>query len=153
MRISGITKRVRDERGQALVEFALIFTMLVILLFGIAEFGRGWRYANAVSDGARAGARFASMQPKGNDFPDRVHDYTFGQVTSSSIDQDKLFVNVSAYRKLNGSAVTSFNNLSTGDAVTVIVGYNMEVVTGHIIPSFSDTKTIVRKATMRYEGS
>ncbi len=65
MNLSGIIKKIaKDERGQALVEFALIFTMLVILLFGIAEFGRGWYYANVLSNGARAGARYASLQPK-----------------------------------------------------------------------------------------
>ena len=152
MKISEIINRVRDERGQALVEFALIFTMLVVLLFGIAEFGRGWFYANAVSNGARDGVRYASMQPKPN-FRDRVHDYTYRQVTSSVKPRyrDQLYVNVSAFR--TGGGVAPFDNLSAGDAVTVIVGYKMDIVTGNIIPYFSGSKIIVRKATMRFEGN
>jgi Flp pilus assembly protein TadG len=149
--ISRIAGRVRDERGQALVEFALIFTMLVVLLFGVAEFGRGWFYANALSNGARDGARYASLQPKAG-FETNVEDYTFRQMSSSvPKPATKLYVNVSAYRK-DGNAITSFDNLSSGYSVTVIARYDMDIVTGHIIPSFSDTKTIVRKATMRYEG-
>ena len=157
MKIAWIIKIAKDEQGQALVEFALIFTLLVILLFGIAEFGRGWYYANALSNGARAGVRYASLQPR-TSTADEVRRYTFGQVTSASVEQSRLFVNVSAFRKNSGVgfAVTdTFEDISSGDAVMVIASYRMNAVTGHIVPTFSEdnTKTIVRKATMRYEGN
>jgi len=151
--MTGIIKIAKDERGQALVEFAMIFTMLVILLFGIAEFGRGWYYANALSNGARAGARYASMQPKDANFYSRVHDYTLGQMTTATKPASSAFVNFSVFSKNDNSAKT-FDNLSTGDSVMVITGYDMTVVTGHIVPTLNDsTKRIVRKATMRYEGN
>lgn len=157
MKITGITKRVRDERGQALIEFALIFTLLVVLLFGITEFGRGWFYANALSDGVRDGVRYASMQPKGPTYFNRVHDYTYRQVTSSVKPRtvNQLMINVSAFSKVDNSpkAFDSLSSLSSGDAVTVIARYNMVIVTGNIIPSFSGSRTIVRKATMRFEGN
>jgi Flp pilus assembly protein TadG len=49
----------RDDRGQALVEFALIMPFLLLLLIGIVEFGRGWNLHQVITDAAREGARKA----------------------------------------------------------------------------------------------
>jgi hypothetical protein len=49
----------RRERGQALVEFALVLPILLILLLGILDFGRGIAAYNSVSNAARSGARVA----------------------------------------------------------------------------------------------
>lgn len=48
-----------DGRGQALVEFALILPILLILLLGILDFGRAIAAYNSVSNAARSGARVA----------------------------------------------------------------------------------------------
>jgi Flp pilus assembly pilin Flp len=48
-----------DERGQALVEFALIVPFLLLFLVGIIEFGRGWNLHQVVTDAAREAARTA----------------------------------------------------------------------------------------------
>lgn len=47
------------ERGQALVEFALIFPVFILLLFGILDLGRAIYAYNTVADAAREGARVA----------------------------------------------------------------------------------------------
>lgn len=53
-------QRGRDERGAAVVEFALILPVLVLFVFGIVEFGRAYsariQLTGAVREGARAGA-------------------------------------------------------------------------------------------------
>ena len=53
-------QRRRDERGAAVVEFALILPILVMFVFGIVEFGRAYsariQLTAAVREGARAGA-------------------------------------------------------------------------------------------------
>jgi Flp pilus assembly protein TadG len=49
----------RDARGQALVEFALILPVLLLLILGIVEFGRAWNLAQMMSDVAREGTRRA----------------------------------------------------------------------------------------------
>ena len=51
--------RHRRERGQALVEFALVLPILLILLLGILDFSRAVAAYNSVSNGARSGARVA----------------------------------------------------------------------------------------------
>ena len=45
--------------GQALVEFALVVPVLILLLFGILDFGRAIYAYNTIADAARDGARVA----------------------------------------------------------------------------------------------
>jgi Flp pilus assembly protein TadG len=53
-------RRLRgDTRGQALLEFALILPILLLLVLGIVEFGRAWNLAQMMSDVAREGTRRA----------------------------------------------------------------------------------------------
>lgn len=49
----------RENRGQSVVEFALVFPLLLVLLIGIAEFGRAWMTMNTLTSAAREGARLA----------------------------------------------------------------------------------------------
>jgi Flp pilus assembly protein TadG len=51
----------RRSRGQALVEFALIFPVLVLLLLGIFEVGRLVFAYNTLGNAAREGARVAAV--------------------------------------------------------------------------------------------
>lgn len=46
-------------RGQSLVEFALVLPLLLVVLFGILDFGRVIYAYNAISNAARTGARVA----------------------------------------------------------------------------------------------
>lgn len=51
--------RRRSERGQSLVETALVLPILLIILMGIFDFGRAIYAYNAVSNSAREAARLA----------------------------------------------------------------------------------------------
>ncbi len=51
----------KDDRGAALVEFGIVAPMLLLLLFGIVEFGLLFGQKLDVSQGAREGARLASV--------------------------------------------------------------------------------------------
>ena len=54
-------RRMGDDRGENLIEYALTSTIFFMTLFGIVLFGIGvWRY-NMVSDLAQEGARWASV--------------------------------------------------------------------------------------------
>ncbi|MEJ2541402.1 MAG: TadE/TadG family type IV pilus assembly protein [Gemmatimonadota bacterium] len=48
-----------DRRGQALVEFALVAPILLILLLGIVDFARAWNVYQVLTDAGREGARWA----------------------------------------------------------------------------------------------
>jgi Flp pilus assembly protein TadG len=49
------------ERGQALVEFALILPAILLLVVGMLEFARAWNLHQVMTDAAREGARRAVL--------------------------------------------------------------------------------------------
>jgi hypothetical protein len=51
--------RRRTRRGQALVEFALVLPLLLLLFMGLFDFGRAVFAYNSLSNAAREGARVA----------------------------------------------------------------------------------------------
>ncbi len=52
--------KVGRSHAQALVEFAIALPILILLVAGVLELGRGYSYAVATSDAARDGARAAA---------------------------------------------------------------------------------------------
>lgn len=54
------------QRGAALVEFAVLAPLLLLLVLGIVEFGWLFGQFNDVRHGAREGARFAAVNGGGN---------------------------------------------------------------------------------------
>jgi Flp pilus assembly protein TadG len=56
---------LRDRKGQNLVEFALVVPMLLLLVFGIAEFGRAWMTKNILTGAAREAVRVAAVPDNG----------------------------------------------------------------------------------------
>jgi Flp pilus assembly protein TadG len=59
------TRLGRDERGQALVEFALILPIILLLVVGMLEFARAWNLHQVMTDAAREGARRAVLADDG----------------------------------------------------------------------------------------
>jgi Flp pilus assembly protein TadG len=53
--------RSRDERGQSLVEFAMVLPVLILIILGILYFGRYEDYSNQMTQLAESGARLASV--------------------------------------------------------------------------------------------
>ena len=51
-----------DECGAAIVEFAIIFPVLIVLLFGMIDFGRAFFIRNNLVAAVREGARVGSVQ-------------------------------------------------------------------------------------------
>jgi Flp pilus assembly protein TadG len=59
----------RKSRGQALVEFAVCLPILVLLVAGVLELGRGYSMGVAVSDAAGDGARYVAGKTATNNGP------------------------------------------------------------------------------------
>src|SRR5260370_41690883 len=53
-------RRHGRSRAQALVEFAIALPILILVVAGVLELGRGYSYAGAGSDAARDGARYVA---------------------------------------------------------------------------------------------
>lgn len=60
--------RRRSERGAALVEAAIVFIPLCVVLFGIIEYGFIFKDSLTLSSATRAGARTASAEPQASTF-------------------------------------------------------------------------------------
>lgn len=56
-------KPAARQRGTALVELALVLPLLLVLLAGIADYGRALSMATAVANAARVGAQYAISSP------------------------------------------------------------------------------------------
>ena len=95
-----IKKSSRSERGATLVEFAISATVFLTAMFGVLEFGRAMWAHNALTDAARRGARYATLN------------------TSASSAQVK---NVVVFGNPNGTGSPMLNNLS---AANVDVNYD-----------------------------
>jgi len=61
MRLTGPAACLRDGRGQALVEFALVFPLFLLLLMSIITFGLYVFYNQQLQNAAREGARYAAV--------------------------------------------------------------------------------------------
>ena len=65
----------RPERGQSMVEFALVITILMILLAGVIDMGRAFFTYMAMRDAAQEGAAYGSLNPTSiGGIQDRVWD-------------------------------------------------------------------------------
>ena len=76
-------RREKGEKGQALVEFALLVPIFLILLFAIVDFGMGFYSWITVTNSAREGARIGAVLASEQQIIDRVH------ATSDLINEDE----------------------------------------------------------------
>ena len=77
-------KRMRSERGAALVEAAMIMPMILLISVGIFEFGRAYQTSQVLTNAAREGARLAVLEGRTDgDVRARVNKYvTDGGLTA-----------------------------------------------------------------------
>jgi hypothetical protein len=117
------------EAGDALVEFALVLSVLMLILMGIFDFGRAF-YANAaLTNAARDGARFATVNYSQ---PNWV-------ISTTNVVKGSLF-------GLNPSSSTLFITptiSSDQTRITVQVDYKFYAVTG-VISRFFGTPGYLR---------
>jgi Flp pilus assembly protein TadG len=74
--IVGLIRRGRSETGAELVEFALVFPLLLLVVLGIIDFGFLFQKYEVVTNAAREGARIATLPNYGPGYVQgRVFDY------------------------------------------------------------------------------
>src|SRR5687767_1364031 len=59
--VTRLRNRAADDRGAELIEFALVFPILLLLVAGIADFGFLFQRYEVVTNAAREGARIAVL--------------------------------------------------------------------------------------------
>jgi Flp pilus assembly protein TadG len=93
---------MRNERGQSLVEFALIIPIVLILMLGLFDLGRIVFTNNSLSDGARQGARNGSTDPRAADYCSVVD-----EAVRSAIRDQPLDTYIVTYTTVDPSGVES----------------------------------------------
>ncbi|MEF3122569.1 TadE family protein [Kocuria flava] len=120
---------VKSERGAAAVEFAMILPLLILIFFGIIEFGRAYNIQLGVTQAARETVRHMAI--KGDWVAAQAH----GRAASPSLQGAQMQLEVSPA------------SCATGDTVTVVVKYPFDSLTG-----IAGDMMLTGKAAMRCGG-
>ena len=78
-----IPQRLRREDGAAAVEFALIVGVLVMLIFGMLQFGLTFFELQNLRASAREGARLGAVEATPNAIRARVADASNGAISQA----------------------------------------------------------------------
>ena len=113
-------RRIRkEEKGQAMVEFALVLPILLCLLCGILDFG--WLYYNQITlnNAAREGARYAVIHydPSGdwkNEAELRMTDSMEGVRSATAIVSDPVGQQIRASVTADTPILTAFTSTILG---------------------------------------
>ena len=126
------------HKGATTVEFAIVASVMLMILFGVIEFGRVMFVGNALAESTRRGARLAAVCPVGDPMPAQAA-ILAGADGVSLIDADLTVANVSiAYLDVNGAPVANpaVNLAAIRYVRTSIVDYQQQMLIPFIMPSF-----------------
>jgi Flp pilus assembly protein TadG len=127
--------RIRsDSRGNAVIEFALVLPILLLVLFGITEFGRAIMTKNILFTAAREGARLAAVSP-----------------ISDTLSVQGRVVDVLDAANVDVKEITITYDPGTR-SIEVSVTNDFEVLSAGVLGSFVGVFELRGIASMRYEG-
>ena len=148
-----ITKRsrVKNQKGQSIIEISLITPLLLIALYIPADFGVAFFIGNltqsAVREGARIGSGMTKTAPKGNG------DWSFDNKQASTV-KTEVFSRLPAFLKNKSVSVTFYTGTECMEFIEVTAQgeynfflYQMMRLFGGTVP---DSLTISRTTQMRY---
>ena len=124
----------KNERGAAAVEFALVLPLLVVLAFGIAEFGRAYYLQTTLSGAAREGVRVMAIR---ND-PAAARSAVVNAASALGVTESQVAVSPSSCPPSS----------ATDTVATVTISYPMTYMTGF----FGTAVTLTGKGVMRCGG-
>jgi len=123
------------DSGQSLVEFALVITVLSLLLLGIVQVGSALHAYMVISQASREGARVGVVGGSDEDVIQAV------VAQCSHLDQDNLSVQV----------IPSGSERTRGSALRVRVAYEYVVGEGLIASIIGGSLTLTAESVMRVE--
>jgi Flp pilus assembly protein TadG len=161
------SKRVLGaEHGGVAVEFAIILPVLVLLVFGIIDFGHAWYMKHMISDASREGVRYGSRyltDSSGNRIlPKNLSPTVANYILQTSAQNSGkggwgltglLPSDASPTVTLSGAASTETNatNLAGEDLTITVNATKTWFVLGRLIPSFGSSKNLSVSTTMTCE--
>jgi Flp pilus assembly protein TadG len=140
----------KSREGQAVVEFALILPVFLLIVFAAIEFGRAYYVSHLLASAAREGAREGSLPNRTEaDVEDKVEDFVRG--VELDYGQTTTTIGVIPAGSSDVDSSMALADATSGDRVRVTVEYDFDVLTGSIIPGFSGTVTLAGRCAFRHE--
>jgi Flp pilus assembly protein TadG len=141
--------RHRDQRGAAALEFALIVPILVMVVFGIVDFGWAMNRDTLVNNAAREGAREGSLNPDQTAIATVVRN-SLSSVEAVGTTPSKITVTVTC-RKPDDTPCSNFaTDAVSGGTVIVTVALNHSWITP-VGSTFSNGIVLKKTVEMRIE--
>ena len=128
-------KILRNEKGQSLVEFAILLPLLLLLIMGILEFSLMLNSYLTINNSAREGARLGIVAGSNIEIKELIDNI------SPNLDSKKLIVNITP---LEGSR-------QSGGTITVEVIYNYQVIIPIISNILGNVVVLKAQTSMRIE--
>jgi Flp pilus assembly protein TadG len=160
---SDAKRGLRAEQGAIAVEFAIILPVLLLLVFGIVDFGHAWYMRHVLQNSCREGARYATRyQTKTDGTGDRllpsaltpsIQDYVLN-TTLKNGDSCLLPSSAGAVVTPSGPAytVTDVKELPLKDLTVTITAKKDWFILNKLVPGISgDHVDITVAATMKCE--
>jgi Flp pilus assembly protein TadG len=145
-------KKGANERGAEAVEFALVVPVLVLLVFGVVDFGWMINHDTMVNNASREGARLGALDPVTADITATVLQ------DSGTLDPSKITVGITCLNPpvLPSSigtpcAGTFPQNATSGGTVIVTVNYRHSWITPVGSTIMPGGMTLSRTSEMRIE--
>jgi Flp pilus assembly protein TadG len=149
-------KRERSESGAAAVEFAIVLPVLLLILFGMINFGVVFAQNLALSNAARQAARFGAVD--GRTCSD-ITSEAGSTVSGETIAYSQLSgMTTTVKKKTSGGAESSCateacQGSSLGDSVKVTITADSSFLVPWIVPGVPNSVNISGKGEFRCEYS
>jgi Flp pilus assembly protein TadG len=160
---SDAKRGLRGECGAIAVEFAIILPVLLLLVFGIVDFGHAWYMRNVLETSCREGARYATRyQTKTDGSGDRllpsalapsIQNYVLNTALKNG-DSSLLPSDAGAAVTPSGPAFTETDatKLPLKDLTVTVTAKKYWFILNKLVPGISgDHVTITVAATMKCE--
>jgi len=135
MHKTGLLHKVVNTRGNAVVEFALVLPILLLVVFGITELGRMIMTTNVLNTASREGARLAAVSAISDSL--NVHARVEEVLDAASIEPSSIVVNYDA----------------AAHSVSVRVTTDFEILSKSVLPAvLRGTIELSGQTVFRFEG-
>lgn len=149
---SGRRRRGRDERGAAALEFGLIAPVLVLLVFGVIEFGFMINRDMIVGNASRDGARQASLGASYSEIKTAVQSELSENGISTGAGTTIVICAKAANTPCKVDSGTGYAAAATSGAnVAVTVSFDYTWVTPVVSSMFGDDMRLSQYTQMRVE--
>lgn len=151
-----ILKMFKNNKGQAMVEFALVIPIFLLMIFGMVEFGRIYSYKLATANMARQVARQAAVVGLDNT---KIRDAAIASGTIFGLSSSNINAptgsSTTAYSYTTNTTsiplTFSVSVISSAGNATVNVTYQVKIYTPIISNIIGTPKTVSSNAVMRLE--